>query len=189
MLTPASVRPQPALALMSASVLPRALVLAWARAPLRAWAPPPALLLAWVLTLLVRVLASVLRPARVRSVAPRRAWVPPLALAWARALALLLAWERRWRRLVCESATVRRRGRCRRDATCGRARVARLRSRGWLGRGCSSLQDIPRRTLHGRKSRRIRCTSPARCNKGPARSQDSSRRRAPTALRPRKSPC
>ena len=199
---------------MSASVL-RLLVLAWALAPLRVWAPPSALLLAWVLPLLVpaRVLAQALvrRPARVRPAPPLRAWASPPASvqrpvrlrpvaprrAWARPLlvpvlppTLLLAWERvrRWRRPVCESATVRRRGRCRRDATCGHARAARLRSRGWPGRGCSNLQDIPRRTLHGRKSRRIRCTSLARCNRSLARSQVRLRRRVPTALRPRKSP-
>ena len=53
-----------------------------------------------------------------------------------------------------------------------RARAARLRSPHWPGRGCSNLPDIPRRTLHGRKSRRIRCTSTARCNRCPVRSQD-----------------
>ncbi len=86
--------------------------------------------------------------------------------------------RRRWRPPVCESATARRRGSSRRDATSARARAARLRSPRWPGRGCSNLPDIPPHTLHGRRSRRIRCTSTAQCKRCLVRSRDSTRRRS-----------
>ena len=135
--------------------------------PVLAQAPPPAL-------------------ARLCAAATAAAAARIGCLGWSGACA---AFRAAARAPVCESATVGRRGTSRRDATCGRARAARLRSPRWPGRGCSNLRDIPRRTLHGRKSRRIRCTSTARCNRCPVRSRDWSRRRAPTALRPRKWPC
>ena len=93
------------------------------------------------------------------------------------------------RRPLCGSARENRRRRPAPDARLWRARSAPPRFRDWPGPGYSNPPDTPPRTLHGRKTRHIRCTFQERCNRSPARSQDESRRSNPTIRRRRRLPC